>query len=90
MSSVGEAMALGGSFAEALQKALRSLESGLAGLDDRLPPEPDAEGRWPRELLEQRITVPGPERLLFVAQAFREGYSVAEVHGLCAIDAWFL
>jgi carbamoyl-phosphate synthase large subunit len=90
MSSVGEVMALGGSFAEALQKALRSLENGLTGLDDRPADTPDDQGRWPRELLDARIAVPGPERLLFVAQALREGYTVERIHELCAIDAWFL
>ncbi|MCA9784046.1 MAG: carbamoyl-phosphate synthase large subunit [Candidatus Cloacimonetes bacterium] len=90
MSSVGEAMALGGSFAEALQKALRSLESGLEGLDERPCPTPDSAGHWPRPLLESCITVVGPERLLFVAQALREGWSAMELHALCAIDPWFL
>ncbi len=79
MKSVGEAMAIGRCFAESLQKALRSLETGLAGLD----PVPD-------EALTARIARPTPERILYVAQGFRAGLPLAEIHDLCKIDPWFL
>ncbi|MEH6487756.1 carbamoyl-phosphate synthase large subunit [Hyphomonas oceanitis] len=82
MKSVGEAMAIGRSFQESLQKALCSLETGLCGLDD-LPFETDA-------ALRQALALPTPDRLRVVAQAFREGMSVEEVHGVTSIDPWFL
>ena len=82
MKSVGEAMAIGRNFQESLQKALCSLETGLCGLDD-LPFESDA-------ALRQALSLPTPDRLQVVAQALREGMSVAEVNAVTAIDPWFL
>ena len=82
MKSVGEAMAIGRNFQESLQKALCSLETGLCGLDD-LPFESDA-------ALRQALSLPTPDRLQVVAQALREGMSVAEVNAITAIDPWFL
>ena len=82
MKSVGEAMAIGRSFQESLQKALCSLETGLCGLDD-LPFETDA-------ALRQALALPTQDRLRVVAQAFREGMSVEDVHGITSIDPWFL
>ncbi len=87
MKSVGEAMALGGSFQEALQKALRSLENGLDGLDAR---PWRGGGEWPREKLARRMATPGPERILYVTQAFREGWPLEEVALQTEIDPWFL
>ena len=86
MKSVGEVMAIGRTFQESLQKALRGLETGASGLDERLPSE--AEDRLP--LLRHRLRVPGPERIWYVADAFRAGLGVEEVHELSAIDPWFL
>ncbi|MBX5482825.1 MAG: carbamoyl-phosphate synthase large subunit [Myxococcaceae bacterium] len=80
MRSVGEAMAIGRTFAEAYMKALRSLECG------RLPLEPPD---LP-QALQDALKSPHPDRPWFVAQAFREGWSVAQVHALTAIDPWFL
>ncbi|MGF1612542.1 MAG: carbamoyl-phosphate synthase large subunit [Gammaproteobacteria bacterium] len=86
MQSVGEAMAIGRTFQESLQKALRSLETGLDGLNPKFPAEdPEAEERVRRELRDT-----GPERLLYIAEAFRRGISLDEIHGACAIDPWFL
>ena len=82
MKSVGEAMAIGRNFQESLQKALCSLETGLCGLDD-LTFESDA-------ALRQALSLPTPDRLQVVAQALREGMSVAEVNAVTAIDPWFL
>jgi len=87
MKSVGEAMAIGRTFQESLQKALRSMETGLSGLDPvELPAaEDEAQTRIRRELQEA-----GPDRLLFVAEAFRRGLGFDEIHRLSRIDPWFL
>ncbi|WP_373009584.1 carbamoyl-phosphate synthase large subunit [Hyphomonas sp.] len=82
MKSVGEAMAIGRNFQESLQKALCSLETGLCGLDD-LTFETEA-------ALRQALSLPTPDRLQIVAQALREGMSVAEVNAVTSIDPWFL
>ena len=88
MKSVGEAMAIGRTFAESLQKALRSLETGLTGLD-----EIEIEGLGKGDdhnALRAAIGKPTPDRLLNVAQAMRAGMSVEEIHDVCKIDPWFL
>jgi carbamoyl-phosphate synthase large subunit len=81
MKSVGEVMAIGRSFQESLQKALRGLETGVNGLD---------EITTDREEIMAELARPGPERLWYVADAFRCGMSVSEVQELTAIDPWFL
>ncbi len=86
MKSVGEVMAIGRTFQESFQKALRGLETGLEGLDERI--DPAAEGL--KELLERELRVAKPERVLYVADAFRLGYSVEQLFELTAIDPWFL
>ncbi|MEO1330491.1 MAG: carbamoyl-phosphate synthase large subunit [Pseudomonadota bacterium] len=92
MKSVGEAMAIGRSFHESLQKALRSLETGLDGLDDlRLAeddPRQDPDARI--EDAKAALSRPTPDRLRAAAQGLREGLSVAEVHAVTAFDPWFL
>ena len=88
MKSVGEAMAIGRTFAESLQKALRSLETGLTGLDEI---EIEGLGRgddW--NAVKAAISTPTPDRLLKVAQALRLGFSVEDVYESCRIDRWFL
>ena len=86
MKSVGEVMAIGRTFQESVQKALRGLEVGASGFDSKISPdELEAESRLRREL-----TVPGAERIWYVADAFRMGKSVEEVFGLTKIDPWFL
>src|SRR5579863_4726408 len=88
MKSVGEAMAIGRTFAESLQKALRSLETGLTGLD-----EIDIEGLGKgddRNAIRAAISTPTPDRLLKVAQAMRLGMSVEDAHEATRIDPWFL
>ncbi|MBV8474710.1 MAG: carbamoyl-phosphate synthase large subunit, partial [Hyphomicrobiales bacterium] len=88
MKSVGEAMAIGRTFGESLQKALRSLETGLTGLD-----EIEIEGLGKGDdhnVLRGAIAKPTPDRLLNVAQALRLGMSVAEIHEVTRIDPWFL
>jgi carbamoyl-phosphate synthase large subunit len=85
MKSVGEAMAIGRSMHESLQKALRSMETGLIGLDGVKP----LYGA-PRAEIEAALARPTPERLLVAAQALREGFTVAEIHAITKFDPWFL
>ncbi|MBY5267932.1 carbamoyl-phosphate synthase large subunit [Spiribacter salinus] len=86
MKSVGEVMAIGRTFQESLQKALRGLENGLEGLDPRLPAtDSDFVDTVTREL-----RLPGPERLLWVADGFRAGLDLDTVFGHTWIDRWFL
>ena len=85
MKSVGEAMAIGRSFAEALQKGLRSMETGLSGLD---PVEPPGDGG--ADAFRAALSAPRPDRLLMAAQALRAGVSVEDIHDACKFDPWFL
>ncbi len=87
MKSVGEAMSLGRCFAESLQKALRSMETGLTGLNEVEIPGA-AEGE--KDAVRAALSRPAPDRLLVVAQAFRHGLDVGEIHEACRIDPWFL
>src|SRR5271166_5601620 len=88
MKSVGEAMAIGRTFAESLQKALRSLETGLDGLDE-IAIEGVGEGD-DKNAVRAALGTPTPARLLKVAQAMRLGFSDHEIHSSCKIDPWFL
>ncbi|MBN8440563.1 MAG: carbamoyl-phosphate synthase large subunit [Thauera sp.] len=81
MKSVGEVMAMGRTFQESFQKALRGLEVSVYGLDEI---EADSED------LERELSSPGPQRIWYVGQAFREGMSLEQVHNLTKIDPWFL
>ncbi len=86
MKSVGEVMAIGRTFQESLQKALRSLETDRYGLEEVLDlQQPDVRAR-----LRQELRQPGPDRLFYVADAFRAGLSLEEVQDCSAIDPWFL
>jgi carbamoyl-phosphate synthase large subunit len=85
MKSVGEAMAIGRSFAEALQKGLRSMETGLSGLD---PVEAPGDGG--PDAFRAALSTPRPDRLLVAAQAIRAGLSLEDIHGRCKFDPWFL
>ena len=87
MKSVGEAMSIGRTFQESLQKALRSLETGYDGLNPllQLPLDDDA-----AQALAQELRHPGADRLLYVADAFRAGWDLRRVWDLCRIDPWFL
>ena len=91
MKSVGEAMAIGRSFPESLQKALRSMETGLTGLNDHeIPDAVGEDGEIDREAIRIALGRPTPDRLLAVAQAMRHGLSLEEIHRACRIDPWFL
>ncbi len=85
MKSVGEVMAVGRSFKESLQKALRGLETGLDGFNRVL----ELEGAQ-RDQITAALSRATPDRLLQVAQAFREGFTVEEVHAITHYDKWFL
>ncbi len=91
MKSVGEAMAIGRSFAESLQKALRSLDIGLDGfLEVDLPGALDGQGGVNKAAIVAALAQPTPERILVVAAALRHGLTVEEIHAACRIDPWFL
>ncbi len=96
MKSVGEVMAIGRSFAESLQKALRGLETGLNGLDEiwiegyNNKAESDEDVRENRNAIRAALGTPKPDRLLKVAQAIRLGTDLEEIHRFCKIDPWFL
>jgi carbamoyl-phosphate synthase large subunit len=85
MKSVGEAMSVGRCFAEALQKGLRSMETGLSGLDPV-----DAPGDGGVDAFRAALSQPKPDRILMAAQALRAGLSIAEIHEACKFDPWFL
>ncbi len=81
MKSVGEVMAIGRTFQESLQKALRGLETGSDGLDEKTTE---------RETIETELGAPGPDRIWYIADAMRIGMSQAEIFSLTHIDPWFL
>ncbi|MEQ1881485.1 MAG: carbamoyl-phosphate synthase large subunit [Burkholderiales bacterium] len=81
MKSVGEVMAIGRTFQESMQKALRGLETGIDGFDEKTTD---------RELIETELADAGPDRILYLADAFRIGLSLGEIHQLTKIDPWFL
>ena len=86
MKSVGEAMAIGRTFKEALQKAIRSMEIGRFGLvggSDNLH-------RSGRDTLKEKLIIPNPERVFYIYQAFQAGMDLDEIHQLTKIDLWFL
>tara|TARA_X000000950_G_scaffold60396_1_gene73410 strand:- start:21808 stop:25008 length:3201 start_codon:yes stop_codon:yes gene_type:complete len=84
MKSVGEVMAIGRNFQESFQKAIRSMENGLMGLDSILK---DNEGNGALKL---ELSTPGESRLWYIADAFRNGWTIQEVYESCQVDKWFL
>jgi len=87
MKSVGEVMAIGRTFQESLQKALRGLETGLDGLNPQLPMPLSDENQ---DRLAHELRAPGANRLLYVADAFRAGWTLTRIGELTRIDPWFL
>ncbi len=81
MKSVGEVMAMGRTFQESFQKALRGLEVGVDGLNEKTRD---------REKIEEELGEPGPDRIWYVGDAFAQGFTLEEVHNLTKIDPWFL
>jgi carbamoyl-phosphate synthase large subunit len=88
MKSVGEAMAIGRSFAESLQKALRSMETGLTGFNT--PELPGLAGPDPRTALMTALGKPTPDRILLIAEALRHGISTEDIFAACKVDKWFI
>ncbi|WP_316975652.1 carbamoyl-phosphate synthase large subunit [Shumkonia mesophila] len=89
MKSVGEAMAIGRTFKESLQKGLRSMETGLTGLNE-LPILGIDPANVDKNAVRAQLAQPRPDRLLAIAQAFRYGFSVTEVQAVTRYDPWFL
>ena len=89
MKSVGEVMAIGRTFAESLQKALRGLETGLTGLDEVAIENADDPDTGRGAVL-RALAQPTPDRLRVIAQAFRHGLSVEDIFGACSYEPWFL
>ena len=81
MKSVGEVMAIGRTFQESFQKALRGLEVGVEGMNEKTTD---------REVIKEELGEPGPERIWYVGDAFAQGFTLEEVHNLTHIDPWFL
>jgi len=91
MKSVGEAMAIGRTFAESFQKALRSLETDLTGLNEiTIDPTGQMDAEELRSAIKARLSILAPDRLLVVAQAFRHDFTVEKVFQYTQIDPWFL
>ena len=91
MRSVGEAMAIGRTFAESLQKALRSLETDLTGLNEIvIDPTGEMTADELKNAMKARLSILAPDRLLVIAQAFRQGFTVEKIFQYTGIDPWFL
>jgi carbamoyl-phosphate synthase large subunit len=88
MKSVGEVMAMGRTFKESLQKAVRSLETGSYGFEEKFLNEKSPAKR--KAELSRHLAVPRSDRLWWIAQAFREGLKVADIHKISKVDPWFL
>jgi carbamoyl-phosphate synthase large subunit len=89
MKSVGEVMAIGRTFAESLQKALRGLETGLSGLDEVAIENAD-DPEMSHAAVLRALGTPTPDRLRVIAQAFRQGLTCDEIHAACSYEPWFL
>ena len=86
MKSVGEVMAIGRNFQESVQKALRGLEVGVSGFDEKI----EVGTANAKDIILKELKVPGPERICYVADAFRHGFSLDDVFEATKIDRWFL
>ncbi|WP_067215245.1 carbamoyl-phosphate synthase large subunit [Marinomonas gallaica] len=86
MKSVGEVMAIGRTFQESMQKALRGLETGSDGFNPQLDLEDDAS----KEILQRELKAPGADRIWYIGDAFRAGMSMEEIYELTGVDPWFL
>src|SRR5712672_3516204 len=87
MKSVGEAMSIGRSFAESVQKALRSMETGLSGFDEIAIEGVESAGK---DAVKAALAKPSPDRMLLIAQAYRHGLTTAEIHEACHFEPWFI
>ncbi|MGC8770793.1 MAG: carbamoyl-phosphate synthase large subunit [Brevinematia bacterium] len=89
MKSVGEVMAIGRTFKEAFQKGLRSLENKYSGFNELEKPENMDKEEW-RSLIKEKLKTPNPDRVLYLKNAIKEGFSLEEIYDLTKIDRWFL
>ncbi len=89
MKSVGEVMAIGRTFKESLQKAIRSLETGVYGFEEVLPAH-GAGGPSRRKTIEEMLRRPNSQRLLYIGEALRDGWKIEEIYRVTGIDVWFL
>src|SRR5437773_11454315 len=87
MKSVGEVMSIGRSFAESVQKALRSMETGLDGFDEVAIEGVESAGK---DAVKAALARPSPDRLLLIAQAYRHGLTTPEIHAACRFERWYL
>ena len=90
MRSVGEAMSIGRTFTESLQKALRSLETGLTGLNEINIKTEDMDEDDLKKAIKARLSIQAPDRILVIAEAFRHGFTVEKVQQYTSFDPWFL
>jgi carbamoyl-phosphate synthase large subunit len=88
MKSVGEVMAIGRTFKESLQKALRSLETDVYGFEEVIPQGLSPGAR--RRIIEEKLRRPNSQRLLYIGEAVREGWKIEDIYGITGIDPWFL
>ena len=91
MKSVGEAMSIGRSFAESVQKALRSMETGLTGFNEvKIPGAVNSDGQIDKDAIRSFLAKPTKDRMLTIAQAIRHGLSVQEIFSVTKFDPWFI
>ncbi len=90
MKSVGEAMAIGRTFAESMQKGLRSMETGLTGFNEVDIPGATVNGELDADVVKAALAEPRPERVRYIAQAFRLGLPYDDIKAACKFDPWFL
>jgi len=90
MKSVGEVMAIGRTFKESLQKAIRSLETGVYGFEEMIPPATPPNPAARRKTITEKLRKPNSLRLFYIGEAFRDGWTVEEIRESTGIDPWFL
>jgi carbamoyl-phosphate synthase large subunit len=90
MKSVGEVMAIGRTFKESLQKAIRSLETGVYGFEEMIPPATPPNPAARRKTITEKLRKPNSLRLYYIGEAFRDGWTVEEIRESTGIDPWFL
>ena len=90
MKSVGEVMAIGRTFKESLQKAIRSLENSVYGFEEMIPPTTPPNPAARRKTITEKLRKPNSLRLYFIGEAFRDGWTVEEIRESTGIDPWFL
>ena len=88
MKSVGEVMAIGRSFLESFQKAIRSLEGNLSGIEEIPLFTDDLDQR--KKIISEKLKLPTPNRIMLIAQALREGFTPEEINEICSYDLWFI